>query len=754
MKRVLLVGRIADGEEVRALQEAGYVLDRADTLEDALAQIASGQYARVVVDPTLLEVHGGAVLADTRRVFPDGALQGEEAVGDEAPSDVPPGGGFVIEMGREPAADSSRWQKLPGFLLHRPTWPKWAGYAASVLLLAALTDLLVVLQPEFPIAQYSIPYILLIMAVAYLFGEGPAVLTFVLSLFSFVYFFVPLLHGFGPPAGGSAWAMIVAYLLGSAAAGLGMSLIRRATIRIENWAERAASDRARLEALLMHLPAGVIIAEAPSGKLIMGNEQMERIWRRPFLACDSIAGYSEYAGYHSDGRPYEPEEWPLARSIRHGEVVTGEEIDFLRGDGTVGRMSVASAPIRDPKGRITAAVTVFQDITARKLAEQQIAQAREDAERRAGEMRSIVSSMMDGVALFDADGNLVMINEGARDILGSVPDRSARKRDSRFRTFELDGRPVPPKETAVARALRGERLKGVRQRVITPEGKELVLDISASPVCGREGRVLGAVTVFRDATEMAEVERRREELYQREHHIAQVLQEALIPRSCFEITGLSIAVKYQPAHREAEVGGDFYDAFDLGGGLAGVLIGDVAGKGLAAAMRVAAARHTIRSCARLERSPAAVMALANESLCKECENGEGLLTAFFAVMDTRNRVLVCSNAGHEPPVVRDRNGQVAELQCFGLALGVSEGVQYSEVSRILEPGEMIVLLTDGVVEARSSTGDFFGKESVIAYLQEHPDASPEEVAAGLLEAAINHSGGKLLDDAAILALML
>ena len=97
--------------------------------------------------------------------------------------------------------------------------------------------------------------------------------------------------------------------------------------------------------------------------------------------------------------------------------------------------------------------------------------------------------------------------------------------------------------------------------------------------------------------------------------------------------GYKFAVKYRPALREAEIGGDFYDIFDLGDNRIAVVIGDVAGKGLAAAIRVASARHAIRSYAYIDPRPARVMTLANEALCRDTTDVSQILTAFYAVLD-------------------------------------------------------------------------------------------------------------------------
>ncbi|MBW4649214.1 MAG: PAS domain S-box protein [Kastovskya adunca ATA6-11-RM4] len=141
-------------------------------------------------------------------------------------------------------------------------------------------------------------------------------------------------------------------------------------------------ERSQLEAILQQMPAGVFIGEAPSGRLTMGNQQVEQIWRHPFLPSASIEEYREWKGFHPDGRAYQPHEWPLARSLTMGEVIAKEEIVVLRGDGTYGVMLTSSTPIRDVSGEITAAVVILYDITERKQAEQEIQELNEQLENR------------------------------------------------------------------------------------------------------------------------------------------------------------------------------------------------------------------------------------------------------------------------------------------------------------------------------------------------------------------------------------
>jgi PAS domain S-box-containing protein len=131
------------------------------------------------------------------------------------------------------------------------------------------------------------------------------------------------------------------------------------------------AERTRLETVLQQLPAGVAIVEAPSGRLILHNEEAERLLHRPLAPLVGANGLPLYTAVHPEGSPYSPDDYPIVRSMEHGEVVHSETILFRRADAGLTYLSVNSAPIRDPEGRIVAAVSVFQDISERRRAEEE-----------------------------------------------------------------------------------------------------------------------------------------------------------------------------------------------------------------------------------------------------------------------------------------------------------------------------------------------------------------------------------------------
>ncbi len=145
---------------------------------------------------------------------------------------------------------------------------------------------------------------------------------------------------------------------------------RRAEQERQRLLRELETERRSLQAVLEQLPGGLIIAEGATGRVVLGNQQAEVIWRHPVLPTDGVADYAAWQGFHADGRPYAAEEWPLARALASGEVVTGEEIVFQRGDGTRGVMMVNASPVRDQAGQAMAGVVTFYDVTERKREEE------------------------------------------------------------------------------------------------------------------------------------------------------------------------------------------------------------------------------------------------------------------------------------------------------------------------------------------------------------------------------------------------
>jgi PAS domain S-box-containing protein len=189
--------------------------------------------------------------------------------------------------------------------------------------------------------------------------------------------------------------------------------------------------------------------------------------------------------------------------------------------------------------------------------------------------------------------------------------------------------------------------------------------------------------------------------YGREHHIAETLQRSLLPQKLPALPGVALAGRYLPAASEAEVGGDWYDAIGLTGGRVLLVMGDVSGKGLAAASTLGALRSAIRAYALEGHGPAQIAERLNTFVLAE-PSREHMATLVLAVFDPVDAQLSYVNAGHPPPLTLSSDGTPQFLVgARSVPLGVLPFPGYCEETVTLEPGGAVVLYTDGLVERRS-----------------------------------------------------
>ena len=182
----------------------------------------------------------------------------------------------------------------------------------------------------------------------------------------------------------------------------------------EQLLQQLETERSRMNAILQQMPAGVLIADEATQKLVLANQQVEQILGYSYpldLELDAYAQTITFTGFHPNGQPYQASEYPLLRSLKTGEVILGEEISILRADGDCIFINVNSAPIRDQQGEIVAAVAVFRDITAQRQAELSLRRGEE-------RFRALIEQAPDAVLIADIDGTYIDVNNNACDLLG------------------------------------------------------------------------------------------------------------------------------------------------------------------------------------------------------------------------------------------------------------------------------------------------------------------------------------------------
>ncbi|MEV7469502.1 SpoIIE family protein phosphatase [Streptomyces kronopolitis] len=236
--------------------------------------------------------------------------------------------------------------------------------------------------------------------------------------------------------------------------------------------------------------------------------------------------------------------------------------------------------------------------------------------------------------------------------------------------------------------------------------------------------------------------------------LARDLQAGLLPPELPTIPGVQLAASYHPAGEGLDVGGDFYDVFPLPDDRWAVMIGDVRGRGAAAATTTGMVRHTARAAARLLHDPAAVVGAINDALTGSSVNADDFVSLVYGELSpgTSPLTLELLRAGHVPPLVRRTDGTVEQLAQSGLLLGVAPEFDGSPCRVELYPGDSLVLVTDGITEARSADGEFFDEHRLAEALLGCGSSGAPGLIAAVNAAVTAFAGPSTPDDQAALIL--
>jgi sigma-B regulation protein RsbU (phosphoserine phosphatase) len=235
--------------------------------------------------------------------------------------------------------------------------------------------------------------------------------------------------------------------------------------------------------------------------------------------------------------------------------------------------------------------------------------------------------------------------------------------------------------------------------------------------------------------------------------LAAVVQRRMIPQKAPCVCGLDIAAAYEPAF---EIGGDFYDFVQLDDHTVAVVIGDVIGKGIPAAIMMSMFRGTMRAYADggFERHTMdEIIRKLNAAACRECRNGE-FITLFVAKIDIEDMTITYCSCGHEPPMLI-RKEQIIELDKGGLVLGITPEAQYETETLAFDNGDILLMYTDGLIDAMNYEGETWGKERMIRAFDECLCGSANCIVHNILRYRSRFVGlARQIDDTSILAVKL
>jgi PAS domain S-box-containing protein len=332
------------------------------------------------------------------------------------------------------------------------------------------------------------------------------------------------------------------------------------------------------------------------------------------------------------------------------------------------------------------------------------------------------------------------------------------------REAEVVGRPIealiaPSEQQAIAaRNRRRESGEGVptvyETRGLRQDATEFPMEAHISTY--QQGGQAHTVAILRDITEKKRAEEDLQSRYDKERNIAEALQRTLLrepPEDAFP--GLTIVPIYDAALDEALVGGDFFDVVGLPGGQVALVVGDVSGKGLAAATHTAEVKYALRAFLREETDPASALRRVNPLVCDmNAVTGTGVLLETFvtlslAVVDPASGRVALAVAGAEAPLILRADGTAETVDTGALPLGIEPGEIYPLEQRVLAPGDTLLLVTDGLIEARRA-GAILGYPGLVRLVRAAHASSLRERGQAILDGSRAFAGGARQDDVCLL----
>jgi serine phosphatase RsbU (regulator of sigma subunit) len=234
-----------------------------------------------------------------------------------------------------------------------------------------------------------------------------------------------------------------------------------------------------------------------------------------------------------------------------------------------------------------------------------------------------------------------------------------------------------------------------------------------------------------------QAERLEQEKIVQELEIARNIQVSLLPNTTPIVEGAEVTALFLPAR---QVGGDFYDFIPISENNLGLVIADVSGKGVPAALFMALSRALMRANS-LQNPHVSHAVIRTNKLILDCATSGLFVTLFYAIVDTQARILKYVSAGHNPPILyKKRTGEIQLLEADGIALGVLDDIELEERETSLEEGDLIVLYTDGVTEAMNVQDEEFGEERLIQLILDNHTSSANELSCKIKDVVMEFAG--------------
>jgi PAS domain S-box-containing protein len=402
----------------------------------------------------------------------------------------------------------------------------------------------------------------------------------------------------------------------------------------------------------------------------------------------------------------------LFARLMNGQDVKNFEVELYRKDGSILWALLNVRPSFDGEGKLLFIDGILQDVTERKRTEETLNKLSQAVEQ---SPVSIIITDTRGVVEFVNTQFIQQSGYGFDEALGSIPNilrpesTSPETNDTIWRTIGDGG------------IWEGEFLNRKKS------GEPYAERVTVSPIRNREGTISHYLAIQEDITDRKAAQQARLEnaRIKRELEIAQEIQRSFLPDHLPELSGLETACRCEPA---TNVGGDYYDFFYPAPRILDVVIADVAGHSVGSALLMTETRSVLHAMARLNHSPARLLATVNNLLYDDLSRAELLNSMFYARLDLNSGTLIYANAGHtRSQLFRSGDGSFVELDADGLLMGVKREVFFEERGTRLSPGDILLLHTDGITESENGEGEFFGVERLRETIRRHGNRPAGEI---------------------------
>lgn len=551
--------------------------------------------------------------------------------------------------------------------------------------------------------------------------------------------------------------------------------------RVETAHAQAQASGDQLSAILEGIADGVT-AQGPDGRLLYANDAAVRTMgyrtAEEMLKTPPERIVQRFEVFDEDGRPFPLEQLPGRRALL-GESASATVKFRIKATGEERWSVIKATPIYDESSTLRMAINVIEDVTEHKRTEEEQRLLVDVGEALAASLdyeatlqavaHLTVPALADwcAVDVLDAEGRLIPAAVAHRDPAKAAAVNALRADHA----LEPGAEPGVPSVLASGTSVLYADLAAVHPADLgaAERHSELLAEVGVQslmvvPLVAR-GRTLGAITLATvplrrfaggDLALAEEVARRaalavdNARLYSERSYIARALQQSLLPPGLPDVPGVEVAARFRPAGEGNEVGGDFYDVFEIRDGSWGLVIGDVCGKGADAAAITALARYTVRTAAMQRRSPVDILGVLNDALLRQ-RHGHDYCTVAYVRLDIRgDRMrMTAASGGHPLPLLLGADGQVRTVGRPGTLLGILEEPELNEEALDLRSGDSLVLYTDGVTDAQAPER-ILGPEELAAVLVACQGCGAAESAQRLEQEAAGPDGRDPRDDIAIL----